>query len=61
MTGDRMHDIVGARKNKIESIGVSYGYGGTQELEGAGATYVTETVEGLRSMLTGKSLQHKEP
>ena len=60
MTGDRMHDIVGARKNGIESIGVSYGYGGTQELEGAGATYVTETVEGLRSMLTGKNIQQRQ-
>ena len=60
MAGDRLHDIVGARKNGIESIGVSYGYGGTQELEGAGATYVTETVEGLRSMLTGKNIQQRQ-
>jgi phosphoglycolate phosphatase len=38
MIGDRSHDIVGARNNGIAAIGVLYGYGSLEELEGAGAT-----------------------
>lgn len=56
MVGDRMHDIVGAQKNGIDSIGVSYGYGGPHELEKAGATYVVDTVEKLRDILMNSYL-----
>lgn len=37
MIGDREHDIVGARKNGLRSIGVLYGYGDAAELQAAGA------------------------
>ena len=37
MVGDRMHDIVGARKNGVGSIGVLWGYGDKAELSEAGA------------------------
>lgn len=51
MIGDRMHDIVGAKKNSMESIGVLYGYGSRQELEDAGAGQIACSVEELRSLL----------
>ncbi|MDY0871808.1 HAD family hydrolase [Dongia rigui] len=37
MIGDREHDIIGARKNGLRSIGVLYGYGDEAELLAAGA------------------------
>jgi phosphoglycolate phosphatase len=37
MIGDRAGDIVGARANRIRSIGVLWGYGSEAELRGAGA------------------------
>jgi len=33
MVGDRLHDIIGAKKNNIAAIGVTYGYGSREELE----------------------------
>lgn len=37
MIGDRSHDIVGAKKNALRSVGVLWGYGSHDELTGAGA------------------------
>jgi phosphoglycolate phosphatase len=37
MIGDRKHDIIGARKNSVPSIGVLWGYGTAEELISAGA------------------------
>ena len=45
MIGDREHDILGARENGLDSIGVLYGYGDRAEHENAGATYIAETVK----------------
>ena len=45
MIGDRHYDIEGAVKAGIDSMGVLYGYGSREELEGAGATYIEETPE----------------
>lgn len=45
MVGDREHDIIGANKNGIDSIGVLFGYGSREELETAGATHIAEKVE----------------
>lgn len=44
MIGDRKHDIIGARENNIDSIGVSYGYGSLEELKDAGATYIVDNL-----------------
>lgn len=33
MIGDREHDILGARRHGIETIGVAYGYGSSEELD----------------------------
>lgn len=51
MIGDRKHDIVGANENKIDSIGVLYGYGNRDEFEEANATYIVEKVEDLLNVL----------
>ncbi|MWV43296.1 HAD hydrolase-like protein [Paenibacillus sp. HJL G12] len=44
MIGDRKHDIIGARKNDIESISVGYGYGSDEELSAIQPTYYVKTV-----------------
>jgi phosphoglycolate phosphatase len=51
MIGDREHDIIGARKNGIDSVGVTYGYGSRQELEDAGATMIINAIGGILSYL----------
>ncbi|MGV7214987.1 HAD family hydrolase [Bradyrhizobium sp. UFLA05-112] len=40
MIGDRSHDVVGARRNGMTSIGVLYGYGSEAELREAGAHHI---------------------
>lgn len=47
MVGDREHDVLGAKENGLDSIGVLYGYGSREDLEKAGAAYVAETVEDI--------------
>ncbi len=47
MVGDRLHDILGAKENGLDSIGVLFGYGDREELENAGADYIAETVEDI--------------
>lgn len=47
MVGDRKYDILGAREVGIDSVGALYGYGSVEELKTAGATYLSETVEGI--------------
>ena len=51
MAGDRKYDITGAAENKIDSIGVTWGFGSIDELVAAGATYIAETVKGLEDLL----------
>ena len=43
MVGDREHDVLGARANGLETIGVLYGYGSREELEQAGAAHMADT------------------
>lgn len=38
MFGDRLHDVIGAAKNGIETVGVTWGYGSHDELATAGAS-----------------------
>ena len=45
MVGDREHDISGAAKAGVSSIGVLYGYGDLQELKQAGADYIVDRPE----------------
>ncbi|MBR4858169.1 MAG: HAD family hydrolase [Clostridia bacterium] len=51
MVGDREHDIIGAKKNGIDSMGVLYGYGSREELENAGADYIASSVEKITDLL----------
>ena len=51
MVGDRMHDVEGAAKFGISTIGVTYGYGSQKELTDSGAAYVVDTVEQLTELL----------
>ncbi|MEG1435897.1 MAG: HAD hydrolase-like protein [Gordonibacter sp.] len=51
MVGDRSHDMVGARSNGIDSIGVLYGYGLRDEFVANGATHIVESVEELSRLL----------
>lgn len=44
MIGDREHDVLGAQAQKLDSIGVLYGFGSREELEEAGATYIAQEV-----------------
>lgn len=54
MVGDRLHDIVGAKKNRIDSVGVLFGYGSEQELKEAGADYLAADVEELTAIISGE-------
>jgi phosphoglycolate phosphatase len=40
MIGDRSHDVVGAKANGMDAIGVTYGYGSREELIAAGARHL---------------------
>lgn len=51
MIGDRRHDIIGAAKNGLYSIGVLYGYGSREELEKSGADKIAATVSALGDIL----------
>ena len=53
MIGDRMHDITGAKKNGIKSIGVLYGFGSKEELTNAGADYIAAAPKEIKTLLTG--------
>lgn len=55
MIGDREHDVQGAKKIGIESMGVLYGYGSREELEKAGADYIIDTVDNLRMFWENES------
>ncbi len=47
MIGDREHDILGAKEQGIDSIGVNCGYGSIEEFKQAGADYIFENMAEL--------------
>jgi len=49
MIGDRKHDIIGARKNRVAGCGVLWGYGSLDELKAAGARVCVSTPAELPS------------
>ena len=51
MVGDRKHDILGAKKCGIASIGVRCGYAEKNELEQAGADYICKNLADLKEFL----------
>ena len=40
MVGDRSSDVVGAHKNNLKAIGVTYGFGDKDELDGAKSDWI---------------------
>lgn len=54
MVGDRKYDVLGANEIGIDCIGVLYGYGDEDELLGAGAKYIAETVEDIERIVLSK-------
>ena len=52
MVGDREHDVIGAHKNGIDCIGVSYGFGKDGELEESGALKIANTPYELLKILS---------
>ncbi len=51
MVGDREHDVLGARENGLDCVGVLFGYGSREELKEVGAYRIAETVEELTECL----------
>ncbi len=51
MIGDRKYDIIGAKENEIESIGVLFGYGSYEELKNAGADHLAKNVDEIIEIL----------
>ncbi len=51
MIGDRSFDVEGAHFFGLECVGVSYGYGGMEELKEAKADYIVRSVEELHEFL----------
>lgn len=51
MIGDRRHDVEGAHACGVEAVGVTYGYGGMEELKEAKADYIVRSVGELQKFL----------
>ncbi|NMB39701.1 MAG: HAD family hydrolase [Firmicutes bacterium] len=55
MVGDRKYDILGAKANDIDVIGVTYGYGEKKEIELAEPTWIVDSVSSLKKLLVKKT------
>lgn len=51
MIGDRMHDIIGAKKTGIKCLCVLCGYGDREEFNQYGADYIVETIPDIVSYI----------
>ncbi len=51
MIGDRRHDIEGAKKCGLASIGVTFGYGSYDELKKSGADYIADSLFDARDII----------
>lgn len=51
MVGDREHDVIGAKKQAIDAIGVTYGYGSKDELIASGADVIVDSITALHQLL----------
>ena len=49
MVGDRKHDVLGAKKNQVDSMAVLYGYGSYEELTEAEPTFLVEKISEINS------------
>jgi phosphoglycolate phosphatase len=53
MIGDRSHDVVGARTNGMDAIGVTYGYGSREELIAAGVRHLCASPRAILELIEG--------
>lgn len=53
--GDRKHDVLGAKKAGILSVGVTWGYGSDEELRAAGANFIVKDLPSLERLLAGEA------
>ncbi|BAY21450.1 hypothetical protein NIES2100_12040 [Calothrix sp. NIES-2100] len=51
MVGDRKHDTIGAKKNQVAAIGVTYGYGTQEELITHGADWIVHSPDEIAKLL----------
>jgi phosphoglycolate phosphatase len=51
MIGDRKYDVLAARELGLATVGVSYGYGSSEELKGAGCDRICHSVGELKELL----------
>lgn len=51
MVGDRSHDLDAARVLQIESVGVSYGYGSLEEIQGCRPTHIVKSFSELENIV----------
>jgi len=57
MVGDREHDVIGALRNNMHIIAVTYGYGTEEELRNAGAEQIASSPADLGALLMGNQYQ----
>mgnify|MGYP002225451583 CR=1 FL=1 len=55
MIGDRSHDIAGAKKCGLKTIGVRYGYAAPGELEEAGADFICAAPQDVVKLICGQN------
>lgn len=53
MVGDREHDVLGAKEQGLDCVGVLFGYGPREELEAAGAWKIAANMDELTKILIG--------
>jgi len=53
MIGDHSHDVLGAKANGIDAIGVTYGYGSHEELIAAGAQHLCASPRAILEVILG--------
>ncbi len=51
MIGDRQHDMIGAKRNHLAAIGVTYGYGTEEELKTHGADLIAHFPENIPGLV----------
>lgn len=55
MIGDRLHDIIGAEKNGLYSVGVLWGYGSREEFHNAGADNIADSIPKMVKIILGNN------
>ncbi len=58
MVGDRSHDILGAKKHGVYSLGVSYGYGTKEELVESGADCIVDSPQEIIEIAKNPGTKH---